>query len=176
MRELHLAKNKLQVIENIGHLKKLYMLTLQANFIETISGLDDLPQLEQLYFQQNSITHISGLKNLKKLEILDLAINKVQKIENLESQADCLEELWMNGNQITDFADIEYLGKTLKKCTNLYIATNPVYSRSNEFIKKIKEVVPCLEQLEGNPFDRPVYYYTPPESGSIFKKGMNPKA
>ena len=50
MRELHLAKNKLQVIENIGHLKKMYMLTLQANFIETITGLDELPQLEQLYF------------------------------------------------------------------------------------------------------------------------------
>lgn len=93
------------------------------------------------------------------MEILDLAINKVKKIEGLESQADCLEELWINGNEVSDFADIEYLGKTLKKTTNLYIANNPVYSRSNEFIKKIREAVPCLEQLEGNPFDRPVYYY-----------------
>ena len=47
----------------------------------------------------------------------------------------------------------------MKKLTNLYIATNPCYSRSNEFIKKVRETVPCLEQLEGNPFDRPVYYY-----------------
>ena len=28
LKELHLAKNKLQIIENIGHLKNLYMLTL----------------------------------------------------------------------------------------------------------------------------------------------------
>jgi Leucine-rich repeat (LRR) protein len=41
-----LAKNKLQVIENIGHLKNMYMLTLQANFIEEISGLEELENLE----------------------------------------------------------------------------------------------------------------------------------
>ena len=113
---------------------------------------------------------------MKKLEILDLAINKVQKIEGLDAVADTLEELWINGNQISDFGDIEYMGKTLKCCKNLYIANNPVYSRSNEFTKKIREVVPCLEQLEGHPFDRPVYFYTPPAEGSIFKKNIGPKA
>ena len=31
--------------------------------------------------------------------------------------------------------------------------------------------------MEGNPFDRPVYYYQQPEGLSgIFKKGINPKA
>lgn len=34
-----------------------------------------------------------------------------------------------------------------------------------------------MKQLEGNPFDRPMYMYTQPLGvESIFKKGINPKA
>ena len=82
---------------------------------------------------------------MTKLEILDCAVNNIQKIEGLDACADTLEELWLNDNKIADYSSIEYLGKTMKKLQNLYIATNPCYSRSNEFIKKIRETVPCLE-------------------------------
>jgi len=145
LKELHLAKNKLQVVENIGHLKKMYMLTLQANFIEEITGLEDLPDLEQIYFQQNKIKKISGIESLKKLEILDLAVNEISEIQGLESQSEILEELWVNNNNITDWDSIDYLGKTLKKLDNIYIAVNPVYTRGNEFKEKIKKSVPCLK-------------------------------
>ena len=38
-------------------------------------------------------------------------------------------------------------------------------------------MIPSLTQLEGNPFDRPVYHYVQPAGvQGIFKKGMNPKA
>lgn len=76
------------------------MLTLQANFIEEITGLDELPQLEQIYFQQNSIKKISGISNLPNLEIIDLAVNNITEISGLDSQADTLEELWINDNKI----------------------------------------------------------------------------
>lgn len=176
VRELHLAKNKLQVIENIGHLKNLYMLTLQANFIEEITGLDDLVGLEQLYFQQNKIKKIGGISKLVKLEILDLAVNEVGEIDNLEAQAESLEELWINNNKISDWKHIEYL-TALHKLDNLYIAGNPVYQRGADFKKKLKEAVPQLNQLEGTPFDRPVYFFKQPDGvNSIVKKGINPKA
>ena len=81
---------------------------------------------------------------MTKLEILDLAVNKIEKVEGLEGQFERLDELWMNDNKIADFKDIEYLGQ-FKALSNLYIATNPCYSRSNEFIKKIKAAVPSLQ-------------------------------
>ena len=65
----------------------------------------------------------------------------------------------------------------MKKLSNLYIAMNPVYSRTNEFKDMIKKMIPSLTQLEGSPFDRPIYYYKQPEGvNSIVKKGINPKA
>jgi protein phosphatase 1 regulatory subunit 7 len=158
LKELHLAKNKIQVIENIGHLKKVYMLTLQANFIVEITGLEELTGLEQLYFQQNKIKKISGIDTLSKLEILDLAINEIETIEGLEVMGDTIDELWMNNNKISDWASIEYMGKTLKNIKGLYIACNPVYNRSDEFKEKLKLAVPCLKEVEGVPFDRPEYF------------------
>jgi Leucine-rich repeat (LRR) protein len=135
------------------------MLTLQANFIEEISGLDELIGLEQLYFQQNKIKKISGLQNLKKLEILDLACNELEEISSLEGQAESLEELWVNNNLVTKWTDLEYLGSTMKKLDNFYIACNPIHERGEEFKVKVKATVPSLTQLEGSPFDRPTYYF-----------------
>lgn len=90
---------------------------------------------------------------------------------------DSLEELWVNNNKVSNWADIEYLGKTLKKLDNFYIACNPVYERGNEFKLKIKEAMPSLTQLEGCPFNRPTYYFAQPAGvNSIVKKGINPKA
>lgn len=65
----------------------------------------------------------------------------------------------------------------MKKLSNLYLACNQVYERSNAFKKKIKEAIPCLSSLEGNPFDRPAYIYEQPKGiVSGLKKGINPKA
>lgn len=54
----------------------------------------------------------------------------METLEGLESQADSLDELWVNDNKISDWSSIEYLGKTLKNLTNIYLAVNPVYNRS----------------------------------------------
>lgn len=71
-----------------------------------------------------------------------------------------MEELWVNNNKIADEANLQYLGKTFKNLRNIYLAGNPVFKRGPEFKKKLKEAVPCLKELEGNPFDRPVYMYS----------------
>lgn len=49
---------------------------------------------------------------MKKLEILDVAVNELEEISGLDSQAETLEELWVNNNKITKWSDIEYLGKS----------------------------------------------------------------
>jgi len=177
LKELHLAKNKIQVIENIGHLKNLYMLTLQANFIEEITGLEELVGLEQIYFQQNKIKKISGLTTLHKVEIIDLAINEIKVIEGLEGQADVLDELWINNNEISEWSSLEYLGETMKVLNNIYFACNPLHARGQEFKDKLRKTVPCLKELEGCPFDRAPYLISQPDNvPGIVKKGINPKA
>ena len=48
----------------------------------------------------------------------------------------------------------------MKVLNNMYLAGNGVYQRGEAFKTKLKEAVPCLKQLEGSPFDRPVYLYS----------------
>ena len=67
---------------------------------------------------------------LENLEILDLALNKIEVIEGLDSQADTLDEFWVNDNKISEWSSIEYLGKTVKNLNNIYLAVNTVYNRS----------------------------------------------
>ena len=52
---------------------------------------------------------------------------------------------------------------------------NPIHKRGKEFKDKLKIAVPCLKELEGVPFDRPVYMFATP-ANSIMKKKINPKA
>ena len=106
--------------------------------------MEELPGLEQIYFQQNRIKKISGLENLKKLEILDLALNEIEVIEGLDSQAESLDELWVNDNKIADYESVEYLGKTMKNLNNIYMAVNPVYNRTQEFKNRLRATIPCL--------------------------------
>lgn len=82
---------------------------------------------------------------MHKLEILDLALNEVEALEGLDACADTLDELWINDNKISEWSSIEYLGKTVKVLNNIYMATNPVYNRSELFKKKLRETIPCLQ-------------------------------
>lgn len=104
-------------------------------------------------------------------------MNEIEVIEGLDSQAETLDELWINDNRIKDWSSIEYLGNTMQNLNNIYMAVNPVYNRSQEFKNKLKETIPCLTQLEGTPMDRPMYVFSNPTGvQGIFKKGINPKA
>ena len=48
----------------------------------------------------NNIEKISSLTGMENLKILSLGRNLIKKIENLDSVADTLEELWMSYNSI----------------------------------------------------------------------------
>ena len=72
-------------------------------------------------------------------------MNEISTIEGLESCAETLDELWMNNNQLSDWKHFEYLGTTMKKLTNIYIAGNPVYEKGQDFKDKLKASVPCLK-------------------------------
>jgi hypothetical protein len=105
-----------------------------------------------------------------------VAVNEISEISNLEDQFESLQELWINNNQVEDWASIEYLGN-LKRLDNIYIAVNPVYSRDQQFRDAIKKAAPSLTQLEGSPINRPIINVSQPAGvKGIVKKGINPKA
>lgn len=88
-----------------------------------------------------------------------------------------LDELWINNNQIAEWSNIEYVGKTMKNLKGIYIAVNPVFDRSQEFKDKMKEAIPSLKEIEGMPIKRPKYFIQQ-QAGvqGIVKQGINPKA
>lgn len=86
-----------------------------------------------------------------------------------------LDELWINNNQIADWASLEYVGKTLTKLKGIYLASNPIHQRGDEFVIKVKEAIPSIKEVEGMPTNRPKYFIKP-QPNSIIKQGINPKA
>lgn len=48
--------------QNLNHLPKLKILSVQANRLTRITGLEALPQLQELYVSENGISELSGLE------------------------------------------------------------------------------------------------------------------
>ena len=52
----------------------------------------------QLSLSTNSIEKITSLSGMENLRILALCRNQIKKIDNLDSVAETLEELWISYN------------------------------------------------------------------------------
>ena len=57
-------KNKIKVIENLGHLKYLKKLDLGQNLITKIQGISDLESLTQLSLEDNEISKLNGFDDI----------------------------------------------------------------------------------------------------------------
>lgn len=62
--------------------------------------LGGLVSLEELWLGKNKIEAIDGLDNLRKLRKLDVQSNRLTRVENLTSQCESLEELYLAHNGI----------------------------------------------------------------------------
>ena len=123
------------------------MLELKYNKIETIENISHLTKLERLYLSQNIISQISGLEGLTSLKLLLLTDNKLKEIDGgLESQKNSITGLYIDGNQISDWPSIKYLGKTLNACLNLSLFGNPIHDEA-DFKNKAKDEFEKLEEL-----------------------------
>jgi len=88
----------------LRYLPNLRKVDLGANRIRLMKeeDLSGLTNLEELWLGKNKIERIQGIRNLKKLRRLDLQSNRLTKIENLLTQVDTLEELYLAHNAIDD--------------------------------------------------------------------------
>ena len=88
-------------LKGLKHLKKI---DLGANRIRVMDPdeLSGLEKLEELWLGKNKIERVQGLEKLTKLRRLDIQSNRLTAVENLTTQNETLEELYLAHNGIDD--------------------------------------------------------------------------
>ena len=141
----------------VFQLTKLRRLDVQANRLTDIENLTSQNDtLEELYLSHNAITSegaskATGLAQaFPKLNVLDLSRNRIVSTEPF-AHLSSLEELWLSGNKITTFDDVQPLSVLGEHNTleTIYLEYNPVADEF-EYRKKVAELIPCLKQIDAN--------------------------
>jgi protein phosphatase 1 regulatory subunit 7 len=153
LQELWLGKNKIEMIEGIDSLAKLRRLDVQSNRLTTVENLSSQRDtLEELYLSHNGITTDgaslqSGLaQDFSQLSVLDLSRNQLTSCHPF-GHLKALEELWLSGNTIASFDDIQSLSNL--QLETIYLEYNPLQS-DPLYRKKLALLVPSLKQIDAN--------------------------
>jgi len=146
LEELWLGRNKITKIEGLGALTKLAKLSVQSNRLTAIEGLDACAQLRELYLSHNGIERLGGLASLARLETLDVGSNKIAAVEGLAAQAGSLTELWMSGNAVASYDEVDKLA-ALTRLEGLYLEFNPI-AKDFEYRMRLARTVPSLTRID----------------------------
>ncbi|KAL7538639.1 hypothetical protein ACHAXR_008710 [Thalassiosira sp. AJA248-18] len=154
LEELWLGKNKIEKIEGISKLTKLRRLDVQSNRLTSIENLEaQVDTLEELYLAHNGID-VEGAKcetglalPFTQLNTIDLSRNRLVDTSPF-AHLTALSDLWISGNDIKTFEDVEHLGG-LTDLDSVYLEYNPVASEF-EYRKKLAEMIPSLNQIDAN--------------------------
>jgi len=80
--ELDLTANRIEKIQNIGHLINLQKICFRQNLIDKIENLETLTSLRELDLYDNKLKKIQNL-TLPSLTYLDLSFNVIKKLKML---------------------------------------------------------------------------------------------
>jgi len=152
LEELWLGKNKIEHIGGLSKLTKLRRLDVQANRLTKIENLEaQVDTLEELYLAHNGIdvegaTCETGLAlPFTQLNTIDMSRNRLVDTSPF-GHIKSLTDLWISGNDIKTFDDIEQL-RELTELDGVYLEYNPVASEF-EYRKKVAELAPSLTQID----------------------------
>mmetsp|Transcript_18821 Transcript_18821/g.23096 ORF Transcript_18821/g.23096 Transcript_18821/m.23096 type:complete len:417 (+) Transcript_18821:101-1351(+) len=159
LEDLWLGKNKIEKIEGLESLKKLRRLDVQSNRLTTIDGLtSQIDTLEELYLAHNGIDNEGAMKEtglmlqFTNLTTLDLSKNRLTSCDPF-AHLDSLNELWLSSNQVSTFEDVEPISRLGMRegaeLNEVYFEHNPIYE-DFEYRKKLKEMIPSLNQIDAN--------------------------
>jgi protein phosphatase 1 regulatory subunit 7 len=152
LEELWLGKNKIEKIQGLEPLVKLRRLDVQSNRLTVVEGLETQHGiLEELYLAHNAITSdgaANGLVNLDfpNLNVLDLSRNRVTTTQPFAHLA-ALEELWLSGNQIATFDQVQPIAAL--PLDTIYLEYNPIQD-DPLYRKHLVETIPALKQIDAN--------------------------
>ena len=154
LEELWLGKNKIEHIGGLSKLTKLRRLDVQSNRLTKIENLcAQVDTLEELYLAHNGID-VDGAKcdtglalPFTQLNTIDMSRNRLVDTSPFPHLTS-LSDLWISGNDIKTFDDIEHL-RSLTELDSVYLEYNPVASEF-EYRKKLAEMIPSLTQIDAN--------------------------
>jgi len=82
------------------------------------------------------------------LKTLDVGNNLIPEIENL-AHLTCLEDLWMNGNKISNLFALDTELKPLEHLQTIYLEANPCQTEDMAgYRRKIILALPQLKQID----------------------------
>lgn len=152
LEELWLGKNKIEKIDGLSCLKKLRRLDIQSNRLERIENLEAQKEtLEELYLAHNGIED-SGIisLDLTNISVLDFCRNRLTSARHFAHLVS-LEELWLSGNNIANFSEVEPL-VDLSVLETIYLEYNPVQKENPLYRKRLTEIMaPSLRQIDATP-------------------------
>lgn len=157
LEELWLGKNKIESMDGLEALssKVLRRMDLQSNRLVKIDALPDhiIETLEEFYLADNGID-TDGLVGLSAgifpvLNVLDLSKNRLTNCAPLSHLAS-LEEVWLSGNRVGSWDEVEALSK-LNKLETIYLEYNPLAKEDPLYRKQLAEVIPSLTQIDADP-------------------------
>ncbi|VEU22398.1 DEKNAAC103524 [Brettanomyces naardenensis] len=91
-------------------LRNLQVLELDENSLENLSGLSSLSNLSSLSVSSNRLINVDHLQSLRMLRYLNLSNNKLSaRLDFANYQLWLLEDLILDGNQLTELVGIENL-------------------------------------------------------------------
>ena len=137
-------------------LTKLRRLDVQANRLTEIENLTaQNDTLEELYLSHNAITSegaamATGLAQaFPNINVLDLSRNRIISTAPF-AHLSSLEELWLSGNKIGTFDDVQPLSALGQhNLETVYLEYNPVADEF-EYRKRVAELIPSLKQIDAN--------------------------
>lgn len=154
LEELWIGKNKIEEIRGLEKLTKLRRLDVQSNRLERIENLSTQNEtLEELYLAHNGITaegaySPTGLQlSFPNLSVLDLSRNRLTTTTPF-AHLKSLDELWLSGNKIAKFEDVQPLS-SLDSLDTIYLEYNPL-QEDPLYRKKLAELIPSLSQIDAN--------------------------
>ena len=135
---------------------KLRRLDIQSNRLTEIENLTSQSDtLEELYLAHNGLTTEGiGLESglalpFPRLNVLDLSRNRIIGTAPL-AHLTSLEELWLSGNKIATFDDIQPLSALGQhNLDTVYLEYNPLADEF-EYRKRVAEIMPSLKQIDAN--------------------------
>jgi protein phosphatase 1 regulatory subunit 7 len=154
LEELWLGKNKIEKIEGLEALKKLRRLDVQSNRLTCVENLQSQQEtLEELYLAHNAIDNAgasqpTGLAlTFPNLSVLDLNRNQLTSTDPLV-HLKSLDELWISGNLIASFDDVQSLTE-LDALSTIYLEYNEC-QKDPLYRKKLQELMPNLKQIDAD--------------------------
>lgn len=155
LEELWLGKNKIEKIEGLEQLTKLRRLDVQSNRLTSVENLQSQNEtLEELYLAHNAIDNEGAAKptglalSFPKLSVLDLNRNKLTSTDPLV-HLKSLDELWISGNSIASFDDVQSLSELDSSLSTIYLEYNDL-QKDPLYRKKLQELMPNVKQIDAD--------------------------